>query len=58
MALEPTRMSPSSTKRTSLAAVTPKRPWNGPSAPMNGVAAAMLVPTVTAQKASWSHGSR
>jgi hypothetical protein len=26
--------------------------------PTHGIEAAMLVPTVTAQKASWSHGSR
>ena len=30
----------------------------GPSLPRNGVARAMLLPTVMAQMASWSHGSR
>src|SRR5436309_6539114 len=49
---------PSKPKRTSLYGVNPNCAPNGPSCPSNGVARAMLVPTVTAQKPSWSSGKR
>ena len=55
---------PSSAKRASEALVIMSMPWMfssccpGPSCPRIGVARAMFEPTVMAQIANWSHGSR